>query len=160
MKKVFWLFAMLFVAFGPVSTQAALSPKAIRSGGYKPARTDNSPEGIQFTETSWKEILKKAKAEKKVIFLDAYASWCGPCKMLQKNVFTKKTVGDFYNSRFINVKMDMEKGEGPALSQVYPLDAYPTLLFIDGNGKILKKVLGYHSPEELIAIGKSIKPAV
>ena len=48
-----------------------------------------------------------------MIFLDAYASWCGPCKMLQKNVFTKKAVGDFYNSKFINVKMDMEKGEGP-----------------------------------------------
>ncbi len=77
--------------------------------------------------------------------------------MLQKNVFTKKAVGDYYNSKFINVKMDMEKGEGPALAQVYPLEAYPTLLYIDGNGKILKKVLGLQTPEALIAIGKSVK---
>ncbi|UFH54358.1 thioredoxin family protein [Spirosoma sp. KNUC1025] len=159
MKKVFWLFAMLFVGFGSTSTYAALPPVATRAGGVK-ATLHNSTEGILFTEASWKEILKKAKAEKKVIFLDAYASWCGPCKLLQKNVFTKKEVGDLYNGKFINVKMDMEKGEGPALSQVYPLEAYPTLLFIDGNGRLLKKVLGYHSPEELIAIGKSVKPAM
>ena len=119
----------------------------------------NAPkeEGIQFTETTWKEVLKRAKAEKKIVFLDAYASWCGPCKMLQKNVFTKKDVGDYFNRQFINVKMDMEKGEGPALSQVYPLEAYPTLLFIDGNGRVVKKVIGYQSPEQLLSIGQSLK---
>lgn len=157
MKKVFWLLTILLAGLGSVSTNAALNTTYVRhNGDKKPVLTDDAG-GIQFTEASWKEILKKAKAEKKVIFLDAYASWCQPCKMLQKNVFTKKSVGEFYNSKFINVKMDMEKGEGPALSQVYPLEAYPTLLFIDGNGRVLKKVLGYQSPESLIAIGKSVK---
>jgi thiol:disulfide interchange protein len=157
MKKVFWLLTILFAGLGSVSTNAALhTAYSHPSGDKKPSVTDDT-EGIQFTEASWKEILKKAKAEKKVIFLDAYASWCQPCKMLQKNVFTKKTVGEFYNSKFINVKMDMERGEGPALSQVYPLEAYPTLLFIDGNGRVIKKVLGYQSPESLIAIGKSVR---
>ena len=156
MKKIFWLFAIALVGVTTLPTIAALDPvKSGRAGG-KMALKDDS-DGIQFTEASWKDILKKAKAEKKVIFLDAYASWCGPCKMLQKNVFTKKAVGDFYNSKFINVKMDMEKGEGPALAQVYPLEAYPTLLYIDGNGKILRKVLGLQTPEALIAIGKSVK---
>lgn len=157
MKKVIWLLAILLVGVHSLPTRAALNPpKAHRTGDSKRVVSDDAA-GIQFTEASWKEILKKAKAEKKVIFLDAYASWCGPCKLLQKNVFTKKAVGDFYNEKFINVKMDMEKGEGPALSQVYPLEAYPTLLFIDGNGKILKKVLGLQTPENLIAIGKSVK---
>ncbi|GAB4034187.1 thioredoxin family protein [Spirosoma gilvum] len=157
MKKVFWLLALLLVGIASLPTQAGSHPTRTNRAGNHNIAPKNDAEGIQFTETSWREVLKKAKAEKKVIFLDAYASWCGPCKMLQKNVFTKKAVGDFYNSKFINVKMDMEKGEGPALSQVYPLEAYPTLLFIDGNGKVLKKVLGYQSPEDLIAIGKSVK---
>lgn len=157
MKKVIWLLAILLVGVHSLPTRAALNPpKAHRTSDNKRVLIDDAA-GIQFTEASWKEILKKAKAEKKVIFLDAYASWCGPCKLLQKNVFTKKAVGDFYNGKFINVKMDMEKGEGPALSQVYPLEAYPTLLFIDSNGKILKKVLGLQTPENLIAIGKSVK---
>lgn len=159
MKNAFWLFTILVVGFSAVSTEAALPAKVIRrhTHGSKLTPHDRSAEGIQFTEASWREVLKKAKAEKKVIFLDAYASWCGPCKLLQKNVFTKKTVGEFYNGKFINVKMDMEKGEGPALSEVYPLEAYPTLLFIDGSGKVLKKFIGAPSAEELIAIGKSVK---
>ncbi|GAB2552705.1 thioredoxin family protein [Spirosoma aerophilum] len=157
MKQVIWLLAILLVGIHSVPAHAAHPPKLNRTVDSKRVLS-NDAEGIQFTEASWREILKKAKAEKKVIFLDAYASWCGPCKLLQKNVFTKKAVGDFYNEKFINVKMDMEKGEGPALAQVYPLEAYPTLLFIDGNGKILKKVLGLQTPENLIAIGKSVKP--
>jgi len=156
MKKVFFLLILLLAGLGYAPTNAALRLRALNRIGDKPAPKDNA-EGIQFTDAAWKEVLKKAKAEKKIIFLDAYASWCQPCKMLQKNVFTKKTVGDFYNGKFINVKMDMEKGEGPALSQVYPLEAYPTLLFIDANGRVLRKVLGYQSPEDLIAIGKSVK---
>ncbi|GAB4001671.1 hypothetical protein GCM10028807_58400 [Spirosoma daeguense] len=157
MKKVFGLMAMLLVGFLTVSTLAVALPGKNHVAGDKKPTITSAEEGIQFTDAAWKDILKKAKAEKKVIFLDAYASWCGPCKMLQKNVFTKKAVGEFYNGKFINVKMDMEKGEGPALAQVYPLEAYPTLLFIDGNGRVLKKVLGYQSPEDLIAIGKSVK---
>ena len=121
---------------------------------------DNDPSkkgaGIQFTNASWAEILKKAKAENKVIFLDAYASWCGPCKLLQKNVFTRQDIGELYNKQFINVKMDMEKGEGPALAQRYPLEAYPTLFFIDGNGRVLRKVIGYQTPAVLLSIGKSV----
>ena len=156
MKKLFWLFAIALVGVTVLPTIAAFDPVKSTNAGSKIAPKD-AAEGIQFTEASWKDVLKKAKAEKKVIFLDAYASWCGPCKLLQKNVFTKKAVGDYYNSKFINVKMDMEKGEGPALAQVYPLEAYPTLLYIDGNGKILRKVLGLQTPEALIAIGKSVK---
>lgn len=147
MRREFWLLStMMLLAIGFMSAFAPAS------------RTlPEDTEGIQFTETSWNNILKKAKAEKKVIFLDAYASWCGPCKMLQKNVFTRKEVGDYFNKSFINVKMDMEKGEGPMLSQRYPLEAYPTLLFIDGNGRVLKKVIGYQAPDQLLAIGKSVK---
>lgn len=158
MKKVFWLLAILLVGSITLPTNAALNlTDSPRAGLNTTSAAKADADGIRFTEASWKEILKKAKAEKKVIFLDAYASWCGPCKLLQKNVFTKKAVGDFYNEKFINVKMDMEKGEGPALAQVYPLEAYPTLLFIDGNGRVLKKVLGLQTPEDLIAIGKSVK---
>lgn len=150
MKKAIWLLTILLVGFTTASTQA------VPFGDTKPA-TKGDDNGIQFTDAAWKDILKKAKAEKKIIFLDAYASWCGPCKTLQKKVFTQKAVGDLYNARFINVKMDMEKGEGPALSQVYPLEAYPTMLYIDSDGRVLKKIIGLHTPEDLIAIGKSVK---
>ncbi|TAE41707.1 MAG: thioredoxin family protein [Runella slithyformis] len=119
-------------------------------------KTEAASTGIQFTEGAWGKILEKAKKEKKLIFFDAYASWCGPCKQLQKQVFTRQDVGDFFNKNFINVKKDMEEGEGPMLASVYPLDAYPTLFFIDGNGKMVKKFVGGLPPADLIALGKSV----
>jgi thiol:disulfide interchange protein len=157
MKKVTWLLVMLLVGVTLAGTQAS-SPGNGLSGRSLPGKSVSAKEeGIQFTDVSWKDVLKKAKAEKKVIFLDAYASWCGPCKMLQKKVFTQRAVGELYNSKFINVKMDMEKGEGPALSEVYPLEAYPTLLYINGDGRVIRKVVGAIPAEELIAVGRSIR---
>ena len=140
----------------PAVTESA-TPAASEAETPPAEATASAEPGIQFTDAAWKTHLAKAKAENKLVFLDAYTSWCGPCKMLQKNVFTQSTVGDFFNKEFINVKVDMEKGEGPDLALQYPLEGYPTLFFIDGDGKVVKKVLGYISPEELLAIGKGVK---
>lgn len=116
----------------------------------------SAEQGIQFTKASWADILKKAKQEKKIIFFDAYTTWCGPCKSLEKKVFPRPDVGEVFNKNFINVRFDMESGEGLALSKKYPLEGYPTLLFIDSRGKIVKKLLGYQNAEDLINIAKKI----
>jgi thiol-disulfide isomerase/thioredoxin len=84
-------------------------------------------------------ILAKAKTEKKLVFMDAYASWCGPCKLMEKNVFTDKNVADFYNKNFINVRIDMEKGEGKELAMKYGVRSYPTFLFLNAEGEIAGK---------------------
>ncbi len=110
--------------------------------------------GISFTEGSWDEILKKAKAEDKIIFMDAYATWCGPCKLMAKNSFPDRAVGEFFNANFVNVKVDMEKGEGTQLAREYKVRAYPTLLFINGNGELVHSGIGYRGPDELLALGK------
>lgn len=66
---------------------------------------------MKFEEPDFKTVLAKAEKENKLVFFDAYAVWCGPCKLMVKNIFPLETVGDFYNANFINVKIDMEKGE-------------------------------------------------
>jgi len=157
MKKVTWLLVFLLVGVTLAGTWASAPGKSLPGKSLSGKAAVAKEDGIQFTEASWKDILKKAKAEKKIIFLDAYASWCGPCKMLQKKVFTQKAVGDLYNSKFINVKMDMEKGEGPALSEIYPLEAYPTLLYINSDGRVIRKVVGAVPADELISVGRSIR---
>lgn len=112
--------------------------------------------GIDFESKAWKEVVAKAKTENKLIFMDAYTSWCGPCKLLQKKVFPDATLGSYFNENFINFKVDMEKGEGPVLASKYPVRGYPTLLFIDPNTeKIVQSVLGYRSADQLLNIGKS-----
>jgi thioredoxin 1 len=136
---------------------SALTLPAVVMAGNTGKNEEKAPgKGIVFTPGSWAQILKKAKAENKIIFFDAYTTWCGPCKLLQKNVFTRADVAEVYNKNFINVKVDMESGEGPMLAQKYPLEGYPTLMFIDGDGKLVKELLGYQTPETLIKVGKSL----
>ncbi|MCC7302669.1 MAG: thioredoxin family protein [Bacteroidia bacterium] len=114
---------------------------------------------IQFETGTWKEILAKAKKENKLIMMDAYTTWCGPCKWMAKNVFTNDTVADFYNSSYVNAKFDMESGEGIELAKTYGVQAYPTFLFIDGSGKLVHRVCGSDSPQNFIQKGKdALKP--
>ncbi|WP_312764852.1 thioredoxin fold domain-containing protein [Epilithonimonas sp.] len=113
-----------------------------------------SQQSIKFEDSDFATILSKAKAEKKLVFLDAYAAWCGPCKLMEKNVFTDKNVADYYNKNFINAHFDMEKGEGPSLAAKYGIRSYPTLLFLNGEGEIVGKELGYIKTEEFLELGK------
>ncbi len=97
---------------------------------------------IEFKQRDWKAQLALAKQENKLIFFDAYTSWCGPCKVMAKNVFTRNEVADLFNTEFINAKYDMEKGEGITLKDRYDVTAYPTYLFINGEGEVVHKIVG------------------
>ena len=114
---------------------------------------DAQNRSIVFREGNWEKILKQAKKEKKLIFVDCYTSWCGPCKMLAKNVFTQDKVADFYNTEFVCVKMDMEKGEGPVILNTYKINAFPTLLFVNGEGGEVYRIVGSKKEAELLQVG-------
>jgi thioredoxin 1 len=112
--------------------------------------------GIQFFDGTWSEALASAKKSKKFIFLDAYASWCGPCKRMTAYTFTDAAVGTYFNEHFVSYKMDMEKHtEGPRLSTKYGLQAYPTLYFVDSDENIVHQTLGYMEPAQLISAGEA-----
>jgi thiol-disulfide isomerase/thioredoxin len=114
---------------------------------------------IVFKEADWKTQLANAKKENKLIFFDAYTSWCGPCKMMAKDVFTKDSVADLFNQTFINVKYDMEKGEGIALKDKFGVNAFPTYLFINGDGEVVHKIVGSAPAGEFMQeAGKALKP--
>jgi thiol-disulfide isomerase/thioredoxin len=111
-------------------------------------------QGIDFFHGTFDEAKAKAKAEDKLIFVDAYAEWCGPCKKMAANVFTKPKAGDFFNSNFINLKIDMEKEENAVFAGQYPVSAYPTLMVLDAEGKLAQKKVGAMEVEDLIEFGK------
>ncbi|RQO74796.1 hypothetical protein DBR43_05275 [Pedobacter sp. KBW06] len=114
---------------------------------------------IVFKEADWKTQLANAKKENKLIFFDAYTSWCGPCKMMAKDVFTKDSVADLFNQTFINVKYDMEKGEGIALKDKFGVNAFPTYLFINGDGEVVHKIVGSAPAAEFMGEAvKALKP--
>jgi len=110
-------------------------------------------QGIEFFQGSWKDAMARAKAEDKILFVDAFAKWCGPCKAMAKNVFTQAKVGTFFNSNFINLKLDMEEADGITFGHKYPVSAYPTLFFLDGDGKVIKSIRGGQQADGLISHG-------
>jgi thioredoxin len=113
-------------------------------------------EGIKFFKGTWAEALKKAEEDSMLIFLDAYASWCGPCKIMAKYTFTDDKVGHFFNKNFINYKMDMEKDpEGPRLSRKFDLQNYPTVYILDINEKIVSSEVGALDVRPFLRFGQS-----
>lgn len=111
-------------------------------------------QGIEFFDGGWVEALEKSKAEEKPIFVDAYASWCGPCKRMAATTFKEKEVGEFFNSNFINVKFDMEKSRAKDFKSKFSVSSYPTLFFIDEDGEVLHKTVGGKDVEKLIKAAK------
>jgi len=97
---------------------------------------------ITFIEKPWSALLSQAKDQKKMIFMDAYTTWCGPCKWMAANMFTNDTIADYYNKTFICAHFDMEKGEGLQLAKTYQVRAYPTLLFINPAGEMVHTRVG------------------
>lgn len=115
-------------------------------------------QGIIFEKGTFKEALKKAEKENKLVFIDFYTVWCGPCKRLDKEVFTQKDIGDFYNAHFINFKVDAEKGEGIKLKKKYGIKSYPTLIFVNSKGELIHKKIGIsknNSHKDIADLGRT-----
>ncbi|WP_157298878.1 thioredoxin family protein [Chitinophaga oryziterrae] len=122
-------------------------------------------EEVVFKDFSnWQQVLAKAKTEHKNIFVDAYATWCGPCKKMDADVYTDPKVVEFVNSNFIAVKVQFDQtdkdSEGTKhwytdakyLMDTYHIEAFPTFLFISPNGELLQKDMGYQNPSDFLTI--------
>ncbi len=100
-------------------------------------------QGINFETGTWKEVVAKAQQENKMIYLDVYTTWCGPCKSMANNIFPTQAAGDKYNKLFINYKVDAEKGEGKEIARKYGVGSYPTNLYINPKDEsVVYKIAG------------------
>lgn len=124
--------------------------------GFMPSGAVNEDEaGIEFFHGTFNEALQKAKSENKLVFVDAYTTWCGPCRWMAVNTFTDAAVGEYFNEHFVSLKLDMERGEGPDFARKYRVMAYPTLLFMDGTGQVVKKSMGAKKAAEFLKEGQA-----
>lgn len=111
--------------------------------------------GIQFFKGTFAQALAKAKSEGKPLFVDFYAVWCGPCKKMEKQIFTQPEVGEYFNKHFVAVQLDAEKPENVDAAKNYKVEAFPTLGIFDGEGKALSINVGYMNAQELMAMAKT-----
>ena len=115
---------------------------------------------ILFFNGTLEEAMIKADSESKTIYIDCQASWCGPCRKMEKQVFTNSNVAEYFNSNFINLSIDMEKGEGPNIAETYTVTAYPSHLFLNPEGILLHHTVGMYYSDQFITLGKdALNPA-
>ena len=106
---------------------------------------------VNFIKADWSNLKAKAKAEKKLIFIDAYTDWCGWCKVMDKETFADKQVADLMNRSFVATKLEMEKDVlGSKLSRKYIITSFPSFLILDEEGKLLHIIKGYQKPKDFI----------
>lgn len=107
-------------------------------------------DGVKFFNGSFDEALAQAKKDHMLLIIDCYTSWCGPCKSMSENVFPTKTCGDFFNGKFVFMKIDMEKGEGIELSKRFSVRSFPTFLILNGEGEEQHRLIGGGTVESFI----------
>lgn len=111
-------------------------------------------EMIDFKDISFNEALKLSASTGKPLFIDCYTSWCAPCKRMDQTVFTNDTIRRFYNEHFINLKIDMEKGEGVGLAKKYAVGSFPTYLFIDAQGEVVHRSGSLMPVKDFLEVGQ------
>ncbi len=116
---------------------------------------------ITFSNKSYPSAMTEAKKEKKGLFLDFYADWCEPCKIMEKEVFVLPEVGEYFDKHFICLKIDVEKPENKEIVQKYQVNALPTMLFINNKGEVLQVLNGVATPADflhqaMIATGEAL----
>src|SRR3990172_7641161 len=134
-----------------ISMKKSLIATIVIIGMAKGAFSQNR--SIRFQDKSFNEAQELAKKENKLIFIDFYTTWCGPCKKMEKEVFPNNSVADFFNKNFINLRRDAEKGEGIKLATKYEIQVYPTLLFVSADGAMAHQACGFRDPEHFVELG-------
>jgi thiol:disulfide interchange protein len=123
-----------------------------------PTKEVKAAKGIDFFKGTFQEALALAEKEQKHVFVDVYATWCGPCKQLKRTTFKDKEVGEYFNKNFINIAIDGETEEGDKILSRYNIRSYPTLLILDAKGRVLTRQTGFMKPYILINFGRRVVP--
>jgi thioredoxin-related protein len=127
-------------------------------------------QGIKWTEgLTWEQVKARAKAENKYIFVDCYATWCGPCKQMDKDVYPLGIVGEAVNKKFISVKVQMDSAKNDSenvkksyaiarnLEKNYSIVGLPTYLFFCSEGETVHKAMGFQKSIDFIQLLKDVQ---
>lgn len=100
-------------------------------------------QGIEFFNGTYAEAKALANQNNKNIFVDAYTTWCGPCKRMVKETFTDSKVGAYFEQNFIAIQIDAENESESEFFSEYTATAYPSLFWLDNNGDLLDIHIGF-----------------
>lgn len=95
---------------------------------------------LDYKTVTLQDVLKKAQAENKNVFVDIWTPWCGVCKIMDKWVFPRKEVGDYFNKNFVNLTFDAENPKWVAVAKNFNATAFPTMLVLTPKGEVILNI--------------------
>ena len=137
MNKKVLSYALAAALMLPISSASVKAMPLIQQ-----TKVAGAEKGTQFFKGTFAQALAKAKKENKKLMVDCYTLWCGPCRFMAKNVFPDEKLGKFMNEHFVCMQLDMEHGEGPERNKTFQVEAYPTFIFFDADGKEMSRFEG------------------
>ena len=106
---------------------------------------------VHFETVSTDSVRALARAQQKLVFIDLYATWCPPCRAMERQVFSQPEVGDFMAQHFVAAKYDVDKRTGRQLLDRYGHGAVPLYLVFDTTGTLWGTIQGAAPIETFIA---------
>ncbi len=141
-----------------LSAAVALLVAACSRHDDSSAPRTGSGKGLAFASMSYDQALAKARDEKKLVLVDVYTDWCGWCKKMERDVFADERVGSAAGN-LLAVRVNAEKG-GEEVADRFGVRGFPTILFVDGDGRLVRKVEGYVPVEEMLKVlGRLPRPS-
>jgi thiol:disulfide interchange protein len=115
------------------------------------------PASPPFRQLDLDAAMAEAGRDGKAVFIDFYATWCPPCRRLEAVTWPDASVQEWLLANTIPLKIDAEREH--ALASRFGVQAYPTLLFLDADGRELGRVLGFRDPGDFVTEGARILAA-
>jgi thioredoxin-related protein len=132
MKKILLIIPALLLTFWLIGTTPASSLK------------------VQFAQSEWEEAQAQAKSQKKLFFVDFDASYCALCRNMDQSTYMDQRLANFMQQNVVALRIDVQDFDGVMWSQLYEVEALPTMLIFDEKGQVVKRLVGYKSANDLL----------
>lgn len=124
----------------------ATQPAGVLTKSVETASKKKYPQQVVFFTGSFEDLLKEAKRTHRAIFLDFMATWCGPCRQMEQETFADAGVAAYANERYLAYKVDVDWFAGMDIADRYGVKQYPTIVFLDAQGKYIGRTKGFQPP--------------
>lgn len=157
----FILLLCLSIALACGSSQKPAQTSAAPRSKPKPASPPAIATSPEATTVAWLDserlmpVLEQAQRQKKTVFVEFYASWCAPCKVMEEEIFTQVPTLQYLNKNFLNFRTDFDSPAGKTIASIYEVKSLPTVLFLDPQGVVLERHTGIANPSVLRSLGDS-----